>query len=108
EATVLVNGKYVKGYINTNDVEDIVDKQETKKGWAAANPTSVYSKASKDSKVLKSYDVSSSLKFKTYTKNWYQATVYVDGKPKTGYIHKNDVTFEESANKTKYNLTLDK
>lgn len=91
EATVIINGKARTGYIHKSDVEEITNKQQSLKGIAAKSPTNVYASASHGSAVLKSYAYASSLIYKTYTENWYIATVYVNGKARTGYIHKNDV-----------------
>jgi N-acetylmuramoyl-L-alanine amidase len=91
EATVYVNGKARKGYINRNDVEDVVSHQKTVRGIAINGPTRVYSKASTSSKTLKSYSIGKGLIYRTFTNSWYEATVYVNGKPTTGYIHKNHV-----------------
>ncbi|WP_010648267.1 SH3 domain-containing protein [Oceanobacillus massiliensis] len=92
EAFVYINGKKTSGYIHIDDVENIQDTQESLQGRASKNPTNIYSKASRDSSVLKNYKSGSNLLFKTFSKNWYEALVYVDGKPKTGYIHYDDVT----------------
>ncbi|MBS3336809.1 hypothetical protein KCW11_13430, partial [Staphylococcus aureus] len=43
------------------------------------------------SNVLKTYSAGSLLKYKTFTSNWYQATVIINGKRQTGYIHKDHV-----------------
>lgn len=91
EATVYVNGKARKGYISTTDVEPITKKQQTLTGVGIKQPTRVYSLASKDSKALKDYKYGQILKFRPFSNNWYEATVYVNGKPRTGYIFKNDV-----------------
>ena len=91
EATVYVNGKARTGYINRNDVENVVTKSKTVRGVAVNSPTRVYSKASTSSKTLKSYSFGKGLTYRTFTDSWYEATVYVNGKPTTGYIHKNHI-----------------
>ncbi|WP_062108577.1 N-acetylmuramoyl-L-alanine amidase [Bacillus niameyensis] len=91
EATVYVNGKAQKGYIHANDVEEIVQKQESLKGIAAHGRVKVYTNASKNSKALKQYSYGHGLVYRSYTKNWYEATVYVNGIRKSGYIHNSDV-----------------
>ncbi len=91
EATVYVNGKARKGYINRNDVENIVTNQVTVRGVAVNSPTRVYSKASTSASTLKSYSFGRALIYRTFTDSWYEATVYVNGKPSTGYIHKSHV-----------------
>lgn len=87
-ATVYVNGKEHTGYISTSDVSPY---PPTLQSNAVKNPTNVYSKPSRNSTVLKSYKKGKTLKFKVYNNQWYEATVYVKGKKKTGYIHVNDV-----------------
>ena len=91
EASVYVNGKYVTGYINKNDVEEPTKSQTTLYGIGLKSPTKVYQKTSTGAKVLKSYKSGSILKYKTFTSDWYEATVYINGKPNTGYIHKSHV-----------------
>src|SRR5699024_281499 len=69
--------------------------------------TKVYSKASRNSSALKSYKRGSRLLFKTFSPNWFEAKVYVNGNAKTGYIHVSDITFEDIKTNTNYNITLD-
>ncbi len=92
EARVKVNGSYQTGYIHKKHVEDIAAKQKSTKGKAKRSNTNVYSKATKNAKVLKSYKSGSVLKFKTYTDNWYEARVKVNGSYQTGYIHQSDIS----------------
>ncbi len=103
-ANVWVNGVKKTGYIHKSHVENINDKQESLEGWALKSPTNVYSKASRSSSVLKSYPSNRLLKFKTFSNSWYEATVYINGKAHTGYIHKSDIGFGSS--ETNYNLSL--
>ncbi|MFC0013774.1 MULTISPECIES: SH3 domain-containing protein [Allobacillus] len=88
---VIVRGKRYDGYIHSSSVENAIYSPTKEQGIAKKQYTHVYSKASKGSKVLKSYSSGSKLRFETYTTNWFKATVYVNGKPKTGYIHISDV-----------------
>ncbi|MFD1706498.1 N-acetylmuramoyl-L-alanine amidase [Siminovitchia sediminis] len=92
EATVYVSGKPRTGYIHKNHVENAGKKHKTIKGAAMKSSTHVYSKASRGSKILKSYKFGHGLIYRTFTSDWYEATVYVNGKKYTGYIHKSDVT----------------
>lgn len=92
EATVIINSKARTGYIHKSDVENVSNQQTRIVGYGSKNPTNVYTNASKSSKILKSYRKSHRLIYRTYTANWYEATVYVNGKARTGYIHKDDVT----------------
>ncbi|MFC0013767.1 MULTISPECIES: M14 family metallocarboxypeptidase [Allobacillus] len=91
KATVYINGKANTGYINKKDILLDGAKQTTQKGFAAKPNVYVYNGLSKKSTKLKGYSLNSQLTFKTYTDNWYEATVYVNGKPKTGYISKSDI-----------------
>ncbi|OZU88509.1 hypothetical protein CIL03_12030 [Virgibacillus indicus] len=106
ETGVYINGVKKTGYIHKSHAETITDNQKSLSGYGIKNPTKVYSLASKQSKPLKVYNYGSKLKFKTFTKNWYEATVYINGQKHTGYIHTKDITFEDIAVKTNYNLTL--
>ena len=101
-ATVYVNGERKTGYINSKDVETSQTNQSSIKGIGTKRPTSVYSIASKDSKVLKSYPQGRILSFRTFTKNWYEATVYVNGERKTGYIHSKDVELLDNKKQESY------
>ncbi|GHH97453.1 glucosaminidase domain-containing protein [Neobacillus kokaensis] len=91
QCTVYMNGKAVTGYIKASDVENIVSSQHNLEGIALKNPTSIYSKAAKSSKVLKSYAQGTVLKYKPLTSEWYECTVYMNGKAVKGYIYKADV-----------------
>ncbi|MFD1037150.1 SH3 domain-containing protein [Virgibacillus byunsanensis] len=108
EATVYLNGKAKTGYIHTNHVEGIYDTHKKLEGRALKKPTNIYSLASKSSRVLKDYGEGSILKFKTFSPNWYQATVYLNDKPRIGYIHREDVTTEDVTNIINYSYGLDK
>lgn len=60
-------------------------------GFALKQPVSIYESTDRNSAVLKEYPYGHMLKYRTYSNEWYQATVYVNGKRKTGYIQKSDV-----------------
>lgn len=90
EATIYLKNKAHKGYIRKQDVKSNLN--DTLNGYAQSNPTVVYSKPSKSSKKLKSYKIGKRLKYKSYTSNWFKATVYVNGKARTGYIYTKDVS----------------
>ncbi|MFJ8257742.1 N-acetylmuramoyl-L-alanine amidase [Peribacillus asahii] len=90
EATVYSSGTAVTGYIRTKDVENRVTPQESLSG-VAPTKISVYAKASTDSKKLRSYSSGSTLKYKTFTSEWYEATVYISGVATKGYIKKSDM-----------------
>lgn len=90
EATIFINNKARKGYIKKQDIQTNLNKSLN--GYAQSSPTIVYNKPSKSSKKLKSYQVGKRIKYQPYTSNWFKATVYVNGKAQTGYIHTNDVS----------------
>ncbi|MCP3028075.1 SH3 domain-containing protein [Halobacillus sp. A5] len=91
EATVYLNYEPHTGYIHKSHVETSVQDQEDLTGIALNESTHVYSKASKNSKALKSYSNGTILQYKSYLGDWYEATVYLNNEAHTGYIHKNDV-----------------
>lgn len=108
EATVYVNGKRTTGYIFNKDVEGLYDKNEVVYG-VSLKAMSVYSKASKKASVLRSYPKTHHLKFKTFSPNWYEATVILNGKPTVGYIHRSDVSTDKViSNTTSYNTAFNK
>ncbi|MFA8440087.1 SH3 domain-containing protein [Pueribacillus sp. YX66] len=106
EATVYIKGKPTTGYISKSHVDQLVNSQKRLDGRALKSPTHVYAGASRSSKLLKSYKKHSILKFRELSRNWYEATVYLNGKPHTGYIHKSDVTTEDIVNYTHYNYSF--
>ena len=91
EATVYIKGKKHTGYISTKDIEPTIQNQRTLKGVGIKPTIPVYTLASKDSKVIKTYKYGSILKYQTFTNNWDKVTVYLNGKPRTGYIYNDDV-----------------
>jgi beta-N-acetylglucosaminidase len=107
EATIYVNGHWEKGYIKSSDVENVINNQELLKGVGVQNPTHIYSEASTSSKVLKSYGKGSVLIYKTFVSGWYEATVYVNGNRKTGYIRSSDVENSEVNQKSLKGIGLD-
>src|SRR5699024_8728190 len=108
EVTDSVKGKWKTGHIQAEDMEHIVSNQESLKGIGVNNSTHVYQKASTNSKKLKTYDRGTILRYKTFSKNWHEAVVYIDGKKTTGYIQKKDVEEEPLQNqKTKHGVALE-
>lgn len=61
------------------------------RGIGTRIPTKVYQSPVTSSKVLKTYQQGHQLKYRTFSKSRYEATVYINDKPRTGYIHYNDV-----------------
>src|SRR5699024_4435384 len=82
KATVYQNGKPHTGYIHTSDVGE-AKNASTVTGVALKQRTSVYSDTTKSSKVLKSYQQGHILKYKAYDKDWFIATVFINGKAHT-------------------------
>lgn len=107
-ATVYINGKKTTGYIKASDVENSVKSPSTLKVWGSSDKVNVYTFASRNASVLKSYNIGSELKVQTFTSSWHKATVYVNGKAHTGYISVSDVRNEPSniVSYTQYGLTL--
>lgn len=91
QATVYINGKGQTGYIYKKHVDTIISNPTNETGIALQIPTKIYTAPTTSAKVLKSYKQSQTLKFKTFSSNWYQATVIINGIKKVGYIHKPDV-----------------
>lgn len=89
EATVILGGKVVKGYIHVNDVKS---NKPILRGYGMKSSTRVYKKKSRNASILKTYQKGSSLIYKPYNKDWFEATVIQSGKRVKGYIHKNDVS----------------
>ncbi|MEK5389683.1 polysaccharide deacetylase family protein [Margalitia sp. FSL K6-0131] len=88
--TVNDNDKEYTGYIPTNNVETITNKPiEGEIG--VIESTKVYSNPSLDANIIKSYQAGQLLSYRTFTKNWYEVKVYINGEAQTGYIFKNDV-----------------
>ncbi|VEF47033.1 peptidase M14 carboxypeptidase A [Bacillus freudenreichii] len=86
---VAVKGKNQTGYIHK---KDLTDKPPLLTGYALKDSTYVFGSRSKKGSKLKTYKKGSILKYRPYDSNWYTATVKVNGKSKTGYIHKDDVS----------------
>ena len=85
-----VNLDHLSGFVKKSDIELDV-QQENLQGFAGKHPVNVYDSPDRNSKVLKSYSYGRILKYRTFTAEWYVATVYINGNPETGYIHKDDV-----------------
>ncbi|OIU67686.1 glucosaminidase domain-containing protein [Rossellomorea aquimaris] len=91
ETGFYVDGKKKTAYIDASHVENILDQQDDLEGISLSDSTNVYTYASRGSSVIKSYPKGKILKFKTFSASWYEARVFVNGDPKIGYIHKDDV-----------------
>ncbi|WP_143103203.1 M14 family metallocarboxypeptidase [Halolactibacillus miurensis] len=91
EATVIINDKHHTGYINKNEVETLYQEPQILLNGIAIDKTFVFSKPSSDSSSLKSYKSGHILWYKTFSDNWYEATVFLDDQSYTGYIKKDSV-----------------
>jgi len=102
KAKVKVNGKYQTAYVPKTSVVLPNPSSKAEQGIALKNPTSVYAYTSTNAKALKTYEAGSILKAYSYTDSWYRATIYIDGKKKTGYILKSHLekVSEESTQQT--------
>lgn len=89
QVTVYINGKRKTGFIHQSEVGQ--KAKASVKGIALKSKTNIYQKPSKTSKILKKYNSGQILKYRAYSKNWFIATVYVNNRTQTGYIHRNDV-----------------
>lgn len=102
KATVYINGKAKIGFIHRNDVQSAFTSEEQQiKGIAKKNKTKVFMLASKSARSYKSYDAGSILTYRTFSEDWYKATVILKGKRYTGFIHKDDVDNSNSIQETK-------
>jgi mannosyl-glycoprotein endo-beta-N-acetylglucosaminidase len=100
EAVIYINGNPTTGYIHTSHVEGAFDTSHALEGVALKSPTNVYSKASKNASVLRKYNKGHYLLFRTFSPNWYEATLIMGGKRVTGYIHQEDVSTDRVITKT--------
>lgn len=95
EASVHIDNEWQTGYIDEDDVDDLVDNQEERSGYAQHNIIHVYDGAYDNANILKNYDQGDEITYKTYSSNWYEAEVYIDDEKQTGYIHKDDADEEK-------------
>jgi mannosyl-glycoprotein endo-beta-N-acetylglucosaminidase len=103
---VTINGKTTTIYINKADVDPLVTKPQLKEGIAWKNPTNMYESPARSSKVLRTFNPGSILKFYTYSTNWYKSTTTVNGKVTTIYIHKSDIELTNPSSEVKEGLAL--
>ncbi|GEM05801.1 hypothetical protein HMI01_27890 [Halolactibacillus miurensis] len=109
EATVYVNGQKKKGYIYSGDVETLSSIQNDLNGYADQTKVNIYSKATRNSNILRSYPEGHYLYFKSFSSEWYQAFVYLNGAKTIGYINKGDIDFQpiKKISYSKYDYTFD-
>src|SRR5699024_4133828 len=88
---VFIDGKKQTVFIKASDVDTIKSNSTSLKGLGVKSHTHVYASPTRNGKTLKSYNKGSTLKFSTFTKDWYKTGVYINGKKHTGYIHRSDV-----------------
>ncbi|MBM7543086.1 hypothetical protein JOE23_003365, partial [Amphibacillus cookii] len=98
QALVILNGVRTTGYIHRDDVETLdLSNQQSLQGLSKLNSTHVYSQPSTSSSTLRSYNAGRLLMYKTFSNEWYEAVVIINGQQQTGYIHKDHVeTFDRS------------
>lgn len=94
------------GYIHKNHVDDSVTQQESLRGVALKSPTNIRALPSTKSKVLATYSIGSVIKYKTFNDYWYEIVVIIDGKQKTGFVHKKHVENSVDNQKTIKGITL--
>src|SRR5699024_10645647 len=87
---VTVNGKALTGYMHRKHIENINGK--TFKGVAKKDKTYIRTKTSTKSRALTTVSDGTIIKYKPHSVNWFKTTVTVNGKKKTGYIHKKHVS----------------
>ena len=54
-------------------------------------PLFVHTKPTRNSEVIRTYKYGHALIYRSFSSQWHEATVYVNGKAQTGYIHATDV-----------------
>ncbi|MDY0404612.1 CAP domain-containing protein [Virgibacillus sp. 179-BFC.A HS] len=92
--TVYVKGKAKTGYLQADTIGN-TKPEITTYGYAAAIPTNIYPRPVAGYNVpLKAYPKGTVLKYRLYTPDWYEATVYINGKQRIGYIDKRDIADE--------------
>lgn len=89
---VNVNGKVETGYIHRKHLTNVSTVPKDLKGVAKKSPTNIRAGASTKSKVLKQLPIGHVFEYKSFSKNWNQIKVDVNGKEETGYIHRKHLT----------------
>ena len=90
-ANVTVNRVVRTGYIHKDDIELVNNPGIRHDGISLPNQIHVRSLASANASSLKSYPQGSKLIYRSFSENWFSATVIVGGQARTGYIHKSEV-----------------
>src|SRR5699024_3154233 len=103
EATVIINHQPYTGYINKKDVANLGTEDQTElRGVSLGNPTNVYQSPSTNSETIKSYDKGVILEIRTYSEDWFEATVYINHQKHTGYVRTDDVILVDVEQETMY------
>src|SRR5699024_4336248 len=84
-----IDGKKQTGYIHKKHVDDANTK--TFQGTAKKKITRIRTKTSTTSDVLTTVPEGTIIEYKLHNNNWYKTNVTVNGKNKTGYIHKKHI-----------------
>src|SRR5699024_3681101 len=106
EIEVEVNNKKKIGFVHKKHVKNVVLNQEKLRGIAQKNKTNIRTNASTKSEVMRSVPIGIVIDYKTFFAYWYEITLTVGGKEKTGYIHKKHVQNIKSTNKKFEGITL--
>lgn len=91
KSQVRVDGRMRTIYINKDDVEKPTTQPELHKGLSLKDPTNMYASPSRDSKVIRTFALGSTLLYYTYSSQWYKSYVTYNGSPHVIYINNDDV-----------------
>ena len=91
QVTVTIDGIDRIGYIHKNHVTNANSNPIDLEGYTVNSPTRIYERASTGSRAIASYPKGTILKYKDFSKYWYEVTVSINGRNQTGYVHSNHV-----------------
>lgn len=103
KSNITVNGKTTTIYIHKDDIEQTNRKSTVQQGITIGSPTYVYKLPSTNSKVMRSYNKGTVLKYYDFSPNWYLCRITIDGVTQDAYIRKVDTTTEQLS---QYSITL--
>lgn len=107
---VTINGVVKTGYMDSRQIETILDKRDSQQGLALQSPTNVYVNAATTSKVVGTIPKGTVLDYSSLSKNWYKYDGKISGKNVSGYIFTKDVKTlgtDVIQGSTNYNMTID-
>jgi len=102
---VNVNGRTETGYIHRKHFTSIKTTPKDEVVVATKSPTNVRAGVSTKAKVLTRVKFGDVLNVKTFSKNWYEISIRINGKTETGYIHRKHVD-KKAVKTTNYNISL--